>query len=295
MCGINGIYAYRSSAPAIDPAELKATRDHMAARGPDGQGAWISANQRLGFGHRRLSIIDLSARAAQPMLSADGTLAITFNGEIYNHHALRQRLEARGCRFRTTSDTEVLLQLYAEHGDGMLEQLRGMFAFALWDAPRRRLLLARDPYGIKPLYIADDGRTLRFASQVKALLAGGGIPTQADPAGEAGFYLFGSVPEPFTCYRAIRALPAGCTLAIEGEWSSAPQPYARLAEAFCGSEWNYCKPRAPRSATPTRTCPSSCACANTTSTWHPSRSRRRPWPPPTACCSPPTTTASTTT
>ena len=200
MCGIAGIYAYHAGANSVDRAELIRIRDHMAARGPDGSGVWFSQDGRVGFGHRRLSIIDLSDRAAQPMETADGKLIVTFNGEIYNYRALRAELEAKGYVFRTQSDTEVLLHLYAAKGVAMVDVLRGMFAFAIWDVEKGRLLLARDPYGIKPLYYADDGRTLRFASQVKALVAGGGISQDPEPAGWVGFHIFGSVPEPFTIY-----------------------------------------------------------------------------------------------
>ena len=209
MCGILGIYAHHQGAPNIDRGELRRIRDHMRARGPDGKGEWFSDDQRVALGHRRLSIIDLSQRAAQPMTSADGKLVITFNGEIYNYRALRQTLESQGRVFRSDSDTEVLLHLYAEKGEAMVHDLRGMFAFGLWDAEKRALFLARDPYGIKPLYYAADARTMRFASQVKALRAGGGISNESDPAGIVGFYLFGSVPEPYTLYRAIRSVPAG--------------------------------------------------------------------------------------
>jgi asparagine synthase (glutamine-hydrolysing) len=173
VCGINGIFAYHYAANPIDRNELRRTCAHMATRGPDGAGEWISADERVGFGHRRLAIIDLSDTGIQPMASADGKLVVTFNGEIFNYKALRQALEARGRILRSQSDTEVLLHLYAEKGEQMVHDLRGMFAFAIWDAERRRLFMARDPYGIKPLYYADDGWTLRFASQVKALLAGG--------------------------------------------------------------------------------------------------------------------------
>ncbi len=159
----------------------------MAARGPDGAGEWCSRDGRVGLGHRRLSIIDLSKNAAQPMRSEDGRLVVTFNGEIYNHRVLRSQLEAKGYVFRTQSDTEVLLHLYSEKGERMVHDLRGMFAFGLWDAPKRELLLARDPYGIKPLYYSDDGHVMRFASQVKALMAGGRIISKDDPAGLAGF------------------------------------------------------------------------------------------------------------
>jgi asparagine synthase (glutamine-hydrolysing) len=184
VCGINGIFAYHYAANPVELAELTRTRDHMAARGPDGMGEWIPPDRRVGFGHRRLSIIDLSSAAAQPMASADGKLVVTYNGETFNHRELRAQLEARGRTFRTQSDTEVLLHLYAEKGADMVHELRGMFAFAIWDAERRSLFLARDPYGIKPLYYADDGWTFRFASQVKALLAGGAISHEAEPAGQ---------------------------------------------------------------------------------------------------------------
>jgi asparagine synthase (glutamine-hydrolysing) len=170
MCGIAGIFAYHYAATPVDREELRAIRDHMAARGPDGKGEWHSENNRVALGHRRLSIIDLSDRASQPMASDDGQLVVSFNGEIYNYRELKKDLEARGYVFRTESDTEVLLHLYAEKGTAMLADLRGMFAFALWDARKQSMLLARDPYGIKPLYYADVGWTCRFASQVKALL-----------------------------------------------------------------------------------------------------------------------------
>ena len=240
MCAINGLYSYRPTAPAVDLAELRATRDHMAARGPDGQGAWLSPDGRLGLGHRRLAIIDLSAAAAQPMASADGRYHLVFNGEIYNHRALRRELEAQGSVFRTHSDTEVILHLYArrfaDQGPAMLLALRGMFAFALWDSARRQLLLARDPYGIKPLYYADDGGTLRFASQVKALLAGGALSRDPDPAGLVGFYLFGHVPEPYTWYRAIHALPAGHSLLIDDRGPGTPVAYHRIAQVYADAE-----------------------------------------------------------
>ena len=240
MCAINGLYSYRPTAPAVDLAELSATRDYMAARGPDGQGAWLSADGRLGLGHRRLAIIDLSAAAAQPMASADGRYHLVFNGEIYNHRALRRELEAQGCVFRTHSDTEVILHLfarsYADQGPAILLALRGMFAFALWDSARRQIFLARDPYGIKPLYYADDGGTLRFASQVKALLAGGALSRDPDPAGLVGFHLFGHVPEPFTWYRAIRALPAGHSLLIDERGPGTPVAYHRIAQVYADAE-----------------------------------------------------------
>ena len=216
MCGIAGHFAWSAAAPPVDRDALVRTRDSMAPRGPDGQGIWLDAARRVGLAHRRLAIIDPSEAGAQPMALDGGRLVIAFNGEIYNFRELRRGLEAAGRRFRTASDTEVLLHLYDRGGPGMVDELRGMFAFAIWDAGRRGLLLARDGFGIKPLYYADAGGVLRFASQVKALLAGGGIDTAPSAAGRAGFFVWGCVPEPWTFFRQIQCLPAGCTLWVDG-------------------------------------------------------------------------------
>ena len=232
MCGIAGIFAYHYPALPVDRDELRRIRDHMAARGPDGLGEWFSEDGRVGLAHRRLSIIDLSDRAAQPMRSDDGQVVVSFNGEIYNFRELRRELEARGKVFRTGSDTEVLLHLYAEKGERMLGDLRGMFAIALWDGRKSSLLLARDPYGIKPLYLADDGWTVRFASQVKALLTSPRVSRVAEPAGVAGFYLFGSVPEPFTLYQEIRSVPAGSYQWVDATGPRPAVPYFSMAAAW---------------------------------------------------------------
>ena len=238
MCGINGIFAYHAASNLPKEAELLATREAMRARGPDGSGAWWSADRRCGLGHRRLSIIDLSDRAAQPMTSEDGCLVVVFNGEIYNHPELRAELESDGVHFRTTSDTEVLLHLYARHGTRMVNRLRGMFAFAVWDNVRRGIFLARDPYGIKPLYTADDGWTFRFASQVKALLAGNQVSRDPEPAGIVGFHLFGSVLAPFTLYREIRVMPAGHTQWIDTNGVREPKRFASVAEVLARGALN---------------------------------------------------------
>jgi asparagine synthase (glutamine-hydrolysing) len=229
MCGINGIFAYHTASSAPKSAELLATRDAMRARGPDGTGEWWCGDRRSGLGHRRLSIIDLSDRALQPMVSADGRYVIVFNGEIYNYPALRVELEAQGAQFRTTSDTEAILHLFARDGAEMVHHLRGMFALGIWDNLKRGLFLARDPYGIKPLYTANDGWTFRFASQVKALLAGGQVSRDPEPAGIVGFHLFGNVPEPFTLYREVRALPAGHTQWVDAQGPREPKPFSNLA------------------------------------------------------------------
>jgi asparagine synthase (glutamine-hydrolysing) len=212
VCGIAGILRLRADAPPPDLDELRRVRDAMARRGPDGEGLWLSPGGEVALGHRRLAILGLSDEAAQPMRSADGRLTIVYNGEIYNFRELARGLEAEGATLRTASDTEVILELWRRRGADGLSALRGMYAFALWDGAERRLTLARDPYGIKPLYYAESGGSLRFASQVKALEAGGALDGAVDPAAVAGFLAWGSVPEPLTVRRAVRALPAGHVL-----------------------------------------------------------------------------------
>ena len=210
--------------------------DQMKTRGPDGEGQWYSPRGDVGLGHRRLAIIDLTADGAQPMRSSDGTKVLTFNGEIYNFHELRKELEAKGRHFVSTSDSEVLLQAFEEYGEAMLSKLRGMYAFAIWDETRRRLFLARDPFGIKPLYYASDGRTFRAASQVKALLAGGAIDRAPDPAGHAGFFIWGHLPDPFTLFRRIRALPAGMCLWVDKDGPGEPRPFCLIPQILAEAE-----------------------------------------------------------
>jgi len=236
MCGIAGIYPYHQGALGVASAELIAMNDHMKQRGPDGSGIWIGDDGRIGLAHRRLAIIDLSDNGAQPMQSEDGRFVVSFNGEIYNYKELRSALQKAGYRFRTESDTEVLLHLYAHRGLDMVRDLRGMFAFGLWDARDRVLVLARDPYGIKPLYYSDDGRTCRFASQVKALLRTGALATDLDPAGQVGFYLFGSVPEPFTIWRGIRSVPSGSTLVVDCNGAGKPRSYHSISRVYRDAE-----------------------------------------------------------
>ena len=215
MCGIAGIFAYASRAPDVDRDELLRVRDAMSMRGPDGSGLWMASDSRAALAHRRLAIIDLSPAGAQPMVGADGRFVITFNGEIYNYRELKAELEVAGAVFRSNSDTEVLLHLYQRHGPDMIGMLRGMFAFAIWDCAGNELFLARDAFGIKPLYYSDDGRTFRFASQVRALRASGAIDSTPDPAGVAGFLIWGAVPDPFTLYGSIRSLQAGTTMHVD--------------------------------------------------------------------------------
>jgi asparagine synthase (glutamine-hydrolysing) len=234
MCGIAGVIDY-GEGPPVEEAALRRLRDAQRHRGPDDEGLWISADGRVGLAHRRLAIVDLSPLGHQPMASGDGRFRIVFNGEIYNFRALRAELEARGCRFRSQSDTEVLLHGWREWGLALLDRLRGMFAFALHDAERRETLLARDPLGIKPCYVLDDGRRLLFASEAQALRAvaeDGGI----DPEGLAGFLLWGSIAPPRTLHRRIRALPAGSWLRVRPGRVDPPVAYYRLEDEFGRAE-----------------------------------------------------------
>lgn len=235
MCGIASIYNYHYASPPIQREELQAIRDLLRLRGPDGEGEWYSACGRVAMGHRRLSIIDLSEQGAQPMVDESGQVVLSFNGEIYNHKALRSDLERRGSRFRGSSDTEVLLNLYLQEGDAFLGRLRGMFALSLWDGRERCLKLARDTYGIKPLYYADDGWKLRVASQVKALTGSRLVSHDKEPAGLAGFFLTGSVPEPFTIYREIRQLPAGTWMSVDERGLHQPRPFGSVQSLFASA------------------------------------------------------------
>jgi asparagine synthase (glutamine-hydrolysing) len=230
MCGITALFSYRSG--VIAPDELEAITTRMIPRGPDAGGTWISSDGRVGLGSRRLAIIDLTDEGTQPMWDVERELVIVFNGEIYNHRELRASLERGGTRFHSHTDTEVLLQLYRRDGERMLGLLRGMYAFAIWDTRAKRMFAARDPYGIKPLYYADDGATMRIASEVKALLAGGAISREVDPAGAAGFFLTGSVPEPFTIRRDIRAVEAGTYFFADEHGRGEPRRHYSIAEVF---------------------------------------------------------------
>ena len=241
MCGLAAIYAYSGDAP-VNEAALAACNARMIRRGPDAEGSWVSGDGRVGLAHRRLAIIDLDDRAAQPMSLTDGgpRIDITYNGEIYNFRALRQQLQDQGQEFKTQSDTEVLLHLYRRDGADMVRHLRGMFAFAIWDEEKRGMLLGRDAFGIKPLYYMDDGKTLFAASQVKALLAGLGAMGRAtpseNPAAHAGFFLFGHVPEPLSLYKDIKALPAGTTLWIDGGGAERETAYFDISHSLAEAE-----------------------------------------------------------
>lgn len=232
MCGIALLARLQGSLAEDDIEAGKKITGAMQRRGQDGEGHWVSRDRRVYLGHRRLAIIDLTSDAAQPMHLENVRLHIVFNGEIYNYRSLRKELETSGHRFRTNSDTEVLLHGYEQWGEALLQKIRGMFAFAIWDEHKNEIFLARDPYGIKPLYYSYAQGLLRVASQVKAMLAGGGVDDRPDPAGWVGFLTFGWVPEPWTTHVGIRNLPAGTCLRVTPQGAGEPRRYASLAEAI---------------------------------------------------------------
>ena len=221
MCGISGIYSYAGARPDVAGFVARSTA-RMASRGPDGDGTWRSPDGAVALGHRRLAILDPSPAGAQPMASEDGRFVAVFNGEVYNYRDLWQRWGDGSRTLRSGTDTEVLLRLYARRGPEALRSLRGMYAVSIWDAERRELFMARDPFGMKPLYYADDGRAVRFSSQVRALLAGGGADVAPDPAGHAGFFVWGFVPEPYTMFRGVRSLPAGSWMTVGPDGADGP-------------------------------------------------------------------------
>ena len=215
MCGIAGIFSYEITAPSVSEDELLLIRDNMITRGPDGSGIWISKDQRVGLAHRRLAIIDPRPEGDQPMWSINGDCSIIFNGEIYNYLELKKELQEQGYLFHTETDTEVIINLYLRDGENMCSKLRGMFAFTIFDRRKKRVFLARDSFGIKPLYVHDNGKTLRFASQVKALIAGKNIKVTPESAGHMGYWIWGYVPEPWTLYKGIISLEPGTWLSID--------------------------------------------------------------------------------
>src|SRR6266571_8890849 len=186
MCGIAGLY--NLAGEPISSTRIEGMCDLIRHRGPDDSGLWAEGG--IGLGHRRLSIIDLSSRARNPMPNEDQTAWMVFNGEIYNYRDLRKDLTAKGHSFRSDTDSEVIIHLYEEMGPACLAQLNGMFAFAIWDCTRRRLLLARDRFGVKPLYYTLLGHTFAFASEVKAFLALPEFSARPDPFALAEHFTF---------------------------------------------------------------------------------------------------------
>ena len=221
MCGIAGIYNL-DGAPA-EHALLRRMATAIAHRGPDGEGVY--ADGPMGLAHRRLAIIDLSPAGQQPMVTADGRYALSYNGEIYNFQELRAELQALGRRFHSRTDSEVLLQAWAVGGPAALNRFNGFFAFAMWDRRERTLTLVRDRYGIKPLYYAQAGRVVLFGSEAKALLAHPACAAEMDPEALLEYVTFQNFFTDRTLFRGVRLLPAGCMLTVHADGKLAVQRY----------------------------------------------------------------------
>jgi asparagine synthase (glutamine-hydrolysing) len=238
MCGLAGLVD-RAGAPMTDAATLAGILGQaLAHRGPDGAGTWQSRDGDVLLVHRRLAIIDPGPAGAQPMATPDGRMQIVFNGEIYNFRELRADLESRGERFATSCDTEVLLRLIARGGPRELARVRGMFALACWNTESRSLLLARDRFGMKPLYVAETAQSIAFASELKALRAARLVDVEPSPAAVLAFLAWGSVPAPLAWNRGAESLEPGTWI----EWRRGGPPrrgrFADLRQPYCTPEGN---------------------------------------------------------
>src|SRR5579859_5377574 len=244
MCGICGVVNFGSSGMPVDEPTLRRMADTIQHRGPDADGYFVSPDHQVGLGFRRLSIVDLST-GDQPMSNEDDSVWLVFNGEIYNHADHRPRLEARGHRFRSRGDGEVILHLYEEFGPDCVDHLRGMFAFALWDSRRRRLLLARDRIGVKPLYFAALPHTFLFGSEIKALLGHPALSPRLNEPALSLYLTFAATPAPRTLFEGVEKLPPGHRLIVdagsgrrtlERYWQPLPDP-AELARRRAPEEY----------------------------------------------------------
>ncbi len=230
MCGITGVFNYNSN-DIIDNEDLRLATHSMEARGPDNFGFWHSEEDNISFGHRRLSIIDLSVNANQPFLDEDG-FSIVFNGEIYNYDELRTDLINKGVHFKSKSDTEVILKLYKLRGLDFINQIKGMFSFAIWDNRVKTLLIFRDHFGIKPLYYFDNGKKLIFSSQVKSILKYKEVDKAISNMGYSSFFLWGSISEPNTIYKNINSLDAGSFIISKKNQMIIKKKYFTLSSLF---------------------------------------------------------------
>ena len=228
MCGIAG----KAGAGRVTEAEILRMCEAIAHRGPDDWGTFIEGG--LGLGMRRLSIIDL-AGGHQPLANEDGTVVVVYNGELYNFESLYAELVAKGHRFKTRSDTEVLVHLYEEEGEKMVARLRGMFAFAIWDRTRHRLLLARDHFGQKPLFYTEAGGRITFASEIKALLADDPSLAQLSPQALDQYLTMRFVHPPETFFTRVRQLPAAHYMV----WENGRGRIERYWDLSYGPKWSY--------------------------------------------------------
>lgn len=227
MCGICGELRFDQNG-RTSMADLIAMRDQLIHRGPDSEGAYVSPDGRAGVAFRRLRIIDLTANASQPMPNEDGSVQVVFNGEIYNYQELRKGLIARGHRFRSQSDTEVIAHLYEEKGEDCIADLDGMFAIAIWDNARKRLLLARDRAGKKPLFYYRSGGLLAFASEIKSFFVHPSIAIEVNPEAVPYYFIYGYVPTPATFYKHVSQLEPGAMMTVDADGRTTARRYWEL-------------------------------------------------------------------
>jgi asparagine synthase (glutamine-hydrolysing) len=240
MCGICGIFNLNGE--PVSPVDLRKMTDTIAHRGPDGEGFCIDSF--IGLGHRRLAIIDLSPMGHQPMTTTDGVCIITYNGEVYNYQELRIELEALGCPFRSLTDTEVVLNAYAKWGPECVNKFNGMFAFAIWDKTRQELFLARDRYGIKPLYYTFIGSYFLFASEQKAIITHPAFNRQIDLEALLEYFTFQNIFTDKTLYKGIKLFPAGCYAQLPlGSATNGSQ----TLKMTCYWDFDFCEPKKPAS------------------------------------------------
>ncbi len=225
MCGIIGQWNF--DVP-VDPAKFVRMRDTLIHRGPDDAGVFFDSRAHVALGHRRLSFLDLSAAGRQPMCSEDESLWLTFNGEIYNFRELRSTLESLGHGFRSQTDSEVILNGYRQWGLGVLDRLKGMFAFGLYDRNAGEMILVRDRFGIKPLYYYEDPRRLLFASEIKAILASGLVRRELDKTSVWDYFAYRYVPSPKTIWQGISKVPPAHYLRWRSDGSSELHEYWRI-------------------------------------------------------------------
>jgi asparagine synthase (glutamine-hydrolysing) len=237
MCGICGELTFEAGA-AVRRETLVAMRDRLIHRGPDDEGLFVGDGGRVGLGFRRLRIIDLTAVANQPMSNEDGSVWVAFNGEIYNFRDLRARLVALGHQFRSQSDTETIVHLYEERGPRFVDDLDGMFAIALWDGRARRLVLARDRAGKKPLFYFQDRRRCVFGSEIKALFAHPDVPIEIDETQVPLYFLHGYAPHPASLYRGVRQVDPATAMVIESDGRTESRRYWQLRFAGAGNPLN---------------------------------------------------------
>ena len=236
MCGISGIFNF-SNKKINNKEIIKKILDIQNQRGPDNRNLWVSECKKITLGHNRLSIIDLSKNSNQPFISEDDNYIITFNGEIYNFKDLRKELIKKNFFFKTNSDTEVILQSYKCWGLNFTKFLRGMFAFVIYDKVKKKIILARDPFGIKPLYYTNNNGVLYFASQIKALLSIKDISFTTSKAGICSYYMWGHVQEPFTLYNEIRSLEKGTIKIIDINGNENNLSYGSIKETILNSNF----------------------------------------------------------